>query len=242
MVGLLFKGFTGVIQDVFWALLPVILVFVIFQITMLKLPRRQVRKILIGMALTFIGLVFFLQGVHVGFLPAGDLLGKTFGAMKHNWLLVPFGFLLGFAAVLAEPAVLVLADQVEEVSGGHINKKIILYTLAIGVAFSVALSMARVLTGLSIWYFIAPGYILALILSYFSNPTFVAIAFDSGGAATGSMSATFILALTVGAAKVLENRDPLLDAFGMIALVSLTPILTVIFLGFLYGRKERSNG
>ncbi|WP_341540179.1 DUF1538 domain-containing protein [Hydrogenispora ethanolica] len=230
------------LREVFWALFPVVAVFAVSQVIMLKLPKRQLKKIVRGMLLVFLGVALFLQGVHVGFLPAGDLLGKTLGSIKHNWILVPLGFLLGFAAVLAEPAVLVLSNQVEEISGGHINKKILLYALAIGVALSVALSMARVLLGISLWYFLIPGYILVIGLAFLSDPAFVGIAFDSGGAATGPMTVTFILALTVGAAKVLENRNPLLDGFGMIALVALTPILAILSLGFLYSRKERNNG
>lgn len=242
MIDLFFHGFGDVISDVFWALTPVVLVFFGFQIFLLKLPKRQIKRIIKGMILAFVGLVLFLQGVHIGFLPVGDMLGKAIGASSYNWIIIPIGFLLGFAAVLAEPAVMILSNQVEEISGGHIPKKFILYTLAIGVALSVALSMARVLTGLSIWYFIVPGYLLVLVLAFFSKPVFVGIAFDSGGAATGPMTVTFILSLTVGVAKQLEGRDPLLDGFGMISLVAMTPILAILILGFLYSRKEEANG
>lgn len=237
----LFEGFTGIIKDVVFALLPVIALFTCAQIFLLKLPRKRLRKIIRGAFLSFIGLILFLQGVHIGFMPVGQLMGETLGAFENNWILIPIGFVLGFAAVMAEPAVRVLNDQIEEVSGGHINKTVMLYTLCIGVALSVALSMTRVLTGLSLWYFLIPGYVIAFILSKYVNSTFISIAFDSGGVATGPMTVTFILSMTVGVATVLENRNPLMDGFGTVALVALTPILSVLVLGFLYTRKEREE-
>jgi hypothetical protein len=153
---------------------------------------------------------------------------------------VPIGFLLGFAVIMAEPAVRVLITEVEKSSGGHINKNILLYALCVGVAFSVSLSMIRVLTGISIWYFIVPGYLIALLLMRYVSSEFVAVAFDAGGAATGPMTVTFILSMTVGVAKQLENRDPLLDGFGMVSLVALAPILSILILGFLYHRRQKT--
>jgi len=182
--------------------------------------------------------VLFLHGVHVGFMPAGDSLGMALGDLDYNWILVPIGFILGFAVILAEPTVMVLVDQVEEASSGHINRKIMLYTLCFGVAVAVALAMLRVLLGISIWYFVVPGYVIALVLSKFSSPDFVAIAFDSGAAATGPMTVTFILAMTVGVAKQIPGRNPLMDGFGLVALVALAPTLAILILGFIYKRKE----
>lgn len=241
MMSILFEGIGKTMKDVMYALLPLILVFLASQVFVMKLPKRQVVRILKGVVIAYVGLVLFLQGVHVGFMPVGELIGVTLGAMDYNWILIPIGFLLGLTAVLAEPAVRVMNEEVERVSGGHINKTVMLVTLAIGVAISVALSMVRVLTGISLWYFIIPGYVIALILSKFVSPTFTAIAFDSGGVATGPMTVTFILSMTVGVAKVLENRDPLMDGFGMVALVAMTPILSVLILGFIYARKEKAK-
>ncbi|ADL07375.1 DUF1538 domain-containing protein [Thermosediminibacter oceani] len=239
MISALFEGFSAVLRDVAVALTPLVVVFVFFQIFLLKLPKRHLIKIVKGIILTFAGLALFLQGVHVGFLPVGELMGMTIGSLDYNWILIPIGFLMGFAVIMAEPAVQVLAIEVEKASSGHINKKIMIYTLCIGVAFSVALSMIRVLTGISLWYFIVPGYIIALLMTKYVSSEFVAIAFDAGGAATGPMTVTFILSMTVGVAKQLEGRNPLMDGFGMVSLVALTPILSILILGVLYSRKEK---
>lgn len=238
MVSGLFKDFPSVIKDVTYALTPIILAFIYFQIFVIKLPKRQVIKIAKGIIMTYIGLALFLQGVHIGFMPVGEAMGMVIGARDYNWILIPIGFILGFTVILAEPAILVLVNQVEKASSGHINKKIMLYTLCIGAAFAVALSMIRLLTGISLWYFIVPGYVIAIILAKLSSPEFVAIAFDAGGAATGPMTVTFILSMTVGAAKQLEGRTPLIDGFGMVSLVALAPILAILILGYLYRKKE----
>ncbi|RWZ60652.1 DUF1538 domain-containing protein [Halobacillus fulvus] len=233
-----FYGFGHVIVDVAVALVPLLVLFLIFQFFFLKLPAQKLKDIFVGFLLAFLGLALFLQGVHIGFMPVGELMGEKLGAIDHIWILVPIGFVLGFVAIYAEPAVSVLIHQVEKESGGYIPQKVLLYTLSIGVGISIALSMVRIILGIPIWYFIVPGYILALVVVKYSSKTFTAIAFDSGGVATGPMTATFILALFVGIASVTEGRDPLLDGFGMVALVALAPILSVLTLGVIYKRKE----
>ncbi|NBJ70056.1 MULTISPECIES: DUF1538 domain-containing protein [Clostridia] len=235
----IFQGFGQTMGEVAIALLPLIILFAIFQLFFLKLSLRKLLDIAIGILLTFLGLSFFLQGVHIGFLPIGEQIGKSLGAINYTWILIPIGFVLGFFATYAEPAVRVLIQQVERASSGYIPEKVLLYTVSIGVGLSVALSMIRILAGFSIWFFILPGYILALIMVKYSSKTFTSIAFDSGGVATGPMTATFILAMFVGIASVTEGRDPLLDGFGMVALVALAPILSVLTLGILYSRKEK---
>jgi hypothetical protein len=242
MISAMFKDFHIVLKDVAIALAPLVAVFAFFQLFMLKLPKRQVIKIIKGVILTFIGLALFMQGVHIGFMPVGELMGMAIASLEYNWILIPIGFLLGFAVIMAEPAVRVLTLEVEKASSGHVNRNIMLYTLCIGVAISVALSMLKVLTGISLWFFLVPGYIIALLLTRFVSSDFTAIAFDAGGAATGPMTVTFILSMTVGVAKQLEDRNPLTDGFGMVSLVALTPILLILILGFLYGRKEKKNG
>ncbi|OEF98189.1 DUF1538 domain-containing protein [Desulfuribacillus alkaliarsenatis] len=237
----IFEGFGHVLVEVSMALIPLLVLFLFFQFVFLKLPMKKVRDIFVGMALTFVGLAFFLQGVHVGFLPAGEMMGTIMGEMRYKWLLIPIGFVFGFVATYAEPAVRILNHEVEKVSGGYIPQKVLLYTLSIGVAVSVALSMVRILLGISLWYFVIPGYLLALLMIYFNDRTFTAVAFDSGGVATGPMTVTFIMAMAVGVATVTEGRDPLMDGFGMITLVALAPILAVLTLGALYGRKEKEN-
>jgi len=242
MIVALFKGFPLVVAEVALALGPLLGFFLFFQFFILKLPKRQVIRIVKGFALTFAGLSLFLQGVFIGFMPIGESMGMALGSLKYNWILIPIGFLLGFAVIMAEPSVRVLITEVDKVSSGHISRNMLLYTICTGVAFSVALSMVRVLWGISIWYFVVPGYLAALILMRFASNEFVSIAFDAGGAATGPMTVTFILSMTVGVAKQLEGRDPLLDGFGMVSMVALAPILSILALGFLYNRKQTTNG
>lgn len=236
-----FGGFVRVIGEVLLALAPIVLLFLLLQVTVLKLPRRRVRTIVTGMLLAFLGLVLFLQGVSIAFIPVGNLIGRSFGALNHKWLLIPIGFVLGAAVILAEPAVIVLVDQIDRVSAGSINKKVMLGTLCIGVGAAVALSMLRVIAGISLWYFLLPGYTLALVLAKYSNPIFTAIAFDSGGVATGPMTVTYILSIAVGVATQMEGRNPLLDGFGIVSLVALTPILSILLLGLVYSRISRIN-
>lgn len=237
----IFKGFDHVLLEVTFALVPLMIFFLIFQFFFLKLEKQKLINIGKGMILSFFGLAFFLQGVEVGFFPVGQLIGEKLGTISYRWILIPIGFVFGFVATFAEPAVRILNHEVEKVSGGYISQKVMLYTLSIGVAVSIALSMVRILLGIPLWYFIIPGYLLALIMIFFSSRTFTSIAFDSGGVATGPMTVTFILAIAVGVASVMEGRDPLIDGFGMIALVALSPIISVLTLGLLFEGKGRER-
>lgn len=238
----IFKGFGHVLLEVTFALIPLVILFLIFQFFFLKLNKRKLLNIGKGIILSFFGLAFFLQGVHVGFFPVGEMIGEKLGVLSYRWILIPIGFIFGFVATFAEPAVRILNHEVEKVSGGSISQNVMLYTLSIGVAVSIALSMVRILIGIPLWYFIIPGYLIALILMFFSSKRFTAIAFDSGGVATGPMTVTFILAIAVGVASVIEGRDPLIDGFGMIALVALAPIISVLTLGLLFEGKGRETG
>lgn len=237
----IWAGFGHVLLEVAVALLPLAVIFLFLQFWLLKFPLKRVAAILKGLLLAFIGLALFLQGVYVGFLPVGEIIGLALGGLAYKWVIIPLGFLLGFVAVFAEPAVRVLTYEVEKVSGGFIPRQIMLYTLSFGVAVSLALSMARILLGFSLWYLVVPGYLLALLMAQRSSPSFVAIAFDSGGVATGPMTVTFILSMFLGVASAIEGRNPLIEGFGMIALVALSPILSVLSLGMLYRRKERQS-
>jgi hypothetical protein len=230
----IFYGFSDVLTEVGYALVPLLIFFAFFQVFMLKLPKKQVYNALVGIVLTFWGLAFFLQGVHIGFMPVGKEIGNIVGDLPYRWILIPIGFVLGFVATFAEPAVRVLNHEVDKVSAGFIPKRLMLYTLSTGVAFSIALAMIRILFAIPLWYFIIPGYGLALTLMYFNTSTFTSIAFDSGGVATGPMTVTFILAIALGFSEKLAGSDPLLDGFGMISLVALAPILSVLILGILY--------
>jgi len=236
VIPLLFQGITHIAAEIALALLPLLLFYLFFQVAFYRMPREQVLNILKGTILAFLGLTLFLQGVKAGFFPAGELIGERLGVFSPNWVMIPIGFILGFVATFAEPAVRILSLEVEKVSSGYIPRTVILYTFCIGVSIAIALSMLRIITGWSLIYFILPGYLLALLLIRFSNPSFTAIAFDAGGVATGPITVTFILAIAVGAASVVEGRDPLLDGFGMVSLVALVPILSVLLLGILFQR------
>ncbi|MGM0365076.1 MAG: DUF1538 domain-containing protein [Actinomycetota bacterium] len=235
------RSLLDIIIEVAIALIPLMVIFLIYQIFFLKLPRTEAKNIMKGMFLTFVGLVMFLYGVHIGFLPTGNTIGEVLGSLNHRWILIPIGFILGFTVTIAEPAVRVLCQEVENASSGYIQEKTMLFTISLGVAASIALAMARTLWGIHLAYFILPGYVVALALAKIISPTFTAIAFDSGGVATGPMTVTFIMAISVGAANIMEGRDAITDGFGLISLVALAPILSVVILGLLYRINERKQ-
>lgn len=227
-------------KEVAAALSPIVIAFIIFQIIFLKLPKSQLIKISVGVVYTYVGLVIFLTGVNVGFLPAGNFIGKSLGLLDNNWILVPVGMVMGFFIVAAEPAVHVLNKQVEDVTGGAISKRAMLVSLSLGVAISIGIAMIRVLKGVSIWYFIVPGYTIALILTFFVPPIFTGIAFDSGGVASGPMTATFMLPFSMGASEA-AGGNILTDAFGLVAMVAMTPLITIQILGVVYKIKLKLN-
>jgi len=192
----------------------------------------------VGLLYTDIGLTVFLTGVNVGFLPAGAYLGRQIAALDQNWVLVPIGMLMGWFIVQAEPAVHSLNRQVEEITSGAIPGKAMSTSLSIGVAVSIGLAMIRVLTGVSIFWFLVPGYLAAIALSFFVPKIFTAIAFDSGGVASGPMTATFLLPFAQGACEALGG-NVVTDAFGVVAMVAMTPLLTIQLLGLAYQLKLR---
>ncbi len=220
------------ISEVAVALSAIVAFFLLFQITALHLPWNEVAKIGIGMFYTFVGLVLFLTGVNVGFMPVGSYIGESLGGGSFAWLLIPIGALIGWFIVSAEPAVHVLKQQVEDVTEGAITGKSVGFALAIGVAISVGLAMLRVITGISIWYVIIPGYLFSLSMTFFVPPLFTAIAFDAGGVASGPMTATFLLPLALGACGAIGG-NPLTDAFGLVAFVAMTPLVTIQLLGLI---------
>lgn len=226
------NAFSIYLKEVAIALLPVIIFFIIFQFATLRLDTSSLIKISIGMIYTYIGLAFFLTGVNVGFMPIGYFIGQQIATSSFYWILVPLGAIIGYFIVAAEPAVHVLKRQVEDITEGRIKGKAMGYSLAIGVSLSVALSMLRVITGISIWYILIPGYIFSLIMTFFVPPIFTAIAFDSGGVASGPMTATFLLPLAIGACEVIGGNI-LTDAFGIVAFVAMTPLVTIQMLGLI---------
>lgn len=222
------------------ALLPIVGFFLLFQVLKLRLPKTQIIKMCVGIVYTYMGLVLFLTGVNVGFMPAGSELGGLIASLDSRWLLIPIGMVIGFFIVTAEPAVHVLNKQVEEITGGTITRRAMLLTLSIGVAVSIGLAMMRVLTGTGIWYCIVPGYLIALGLTFFVPRIFTAVAFDSGGVASGPMTATFLLPFAMGACEALGG-NVLTDAFGIVAMVAMTPLIAIQILGVIYVSKAKRN-
>ena len=192
---------------------------------------------LIGLAYTYIGLVLFLTGANVGFMPAGNYMGKIIAELPFGWIIIPIGMVIGYFIVRAEPAVYVLKEQVEELTSGAVSGKAMGISLSVGVAISLGLAMIRVYTGISMFWFLIPGYALALILAVFVSKIFTAIAFDSGGVASGPMTATFLLPFAMGACEALGG-DIVKDAFGVVAMVAMTPLITIQILGLIYKIKE----
>ena len=224
------------VKEVLISLIPVAAVFILFQAFTHRYPHRQVKRVTVGFAYTYIGLVLFLCGVNVGFAPVGSLLGNEIASEVWKWLLVPIGMLIGYYIVKAEPAIQVLNRQVEGVTNGSVSAKSMNLCMSLGVSASVGLSMMRVLTGLPIHWIVVPGYVIALILSRFVPKMFVGIAFDSGGVASGPMTTTFLLPLSIGACDAVGG-NLMTDAFGVVALVALTPLIAIQLMGILYQYK-----
>ena len=232
------EGLPYYMKEMLISLLPIILFFFFFQIVSLHLHKKTLVKIIIGIIYTYIGLVLFLTGVNVGFMPAGNYLGQVIAGLSYPWIIVPIGMLIGYFIVKAEPAVYVLTEQVEELTSGAISAKAMGMSLSIGVAFSLGLAMVRVLTGISILWFLLPGYAVALGLTFFVPKIFTAIAFDSGGVASGPMTATFLLPFSMGACEALGG-NVVTDAFGVVAMVAMTPLITIQILGLIYQIQEQ---
>ena len=218
------------------ALLPIVVIFFAFQFLTLHMPRRNLAKIVIGILYTYVGLVLFLTGVNVGFSALGEVLGAELADGWTRWLLIPLSMLLGWFIISAEPAVAVLEAQIEEVSAGTIPGSAIKTSLSIAIALAMGFSMLRVLTGISIMWFLIPGYVVALGLSFFVPDLYTAIAFDSGGVASGPMTATFMLQFMIGASTVVGG-NPLIDAFGVVAMVAMMPLISIQMVGFIYSRR-----
>ena len=219
------------------AMLPIVGIFLIFQLALLRLTRRRLVKILIGLLYTYLGLVLFLTGVNIGFSTLGAELGAALGRTAPQWL-IPLAIVLGWFIISAEPAVSILEKQIETVSAGAIPGKAIKRSLSIAIAIAMGLAMLRVLTGISILWFVVPGYAAALALSFFVPDIYTAIAFDSGGVASGPMTATFMLQLVMGASIALGG-NVLRDAFGVVALVAMMPLLSIQLVGFRAKRTAR---
>lgn len=229
--------------EIIVALAPILILFLVFQKISFKMSKKAVRKILIGVLFTFVGLVLFLVGVNAGFMDVGTAVGYSIASLDNKIYVVIVAFILGLVTILAEPAVHVLTHQIEDVTSGYVPRKTVMFSLSIGVGLAVALSMIRILIPeLQLWHYLLPGYIIAIVMSYFVPKLFVGIAFDSGGVASGPMTATFILAFIQGAAESIEGANVLIDGFGMIAMVALTPLIALQVLGLVFKLKSKKGG
>ena len=227
-------------KEIALSLLPIVLFFAVFQALILKLSGRNLTRILIGLVYTYIGLVLFLTGVNVGFMPAGNYLGQVLAGLSHPWVIVPIAVVMGYFIVKAEPAVYVLNKQVEEITDGAIPARAMGTALSAGVAISLGIAMIRVLTGISILWILIPGYTIALVISFFVPKIYTAIAFDSGGVASGPMTAAFLLPLAQGACVALGGNI-VTDAFGVVAMVAMTPLITIQVMGLYSKLAEKKK-
>ena len=243
MIMLFVHGLPHYAKEVAIALAPIVAFFFLFNAFYIKMPKKPLISISVGLLFTYLGLLLFLTGVNVGFMPVGNYIGKMIGSKEFNWILLPIAMLIGYFIVKAEPAVHVLNKQVEDLTAGSIPARAMELSLSIGVASSLGLAMIRVLKGISVMYFLIPGYVLALGLSFFAPKIFTSIAFDSGGVASGPMTATFLLPFAMGACEAIGGPERIVsDAFGVVAMVAMTPLITIQLLGVEYKfrtRKER---
>ena len=223
-------GLPAYAKEVLVAFLPILAVFVIFELACRRFKHYQLFRVLSGFAYTYVGLVLFLTGANVGFMPAGQLIGAEIAASSYKVLLIPVGMAVGWFIVAAEPAVAVLKKQVEDVSGGRISQSTIGLGLSVGVAVSVGIAMLRILTGISLLWFLIPGYAISLFISFFVPPLYTGVAFDSGGVASGPMTTAFLLPFATGACTALGGNI-LTDAFGIVAMVAMTPLITIQCIG-----------
>ena len=252
--GMLWAQFMTTLPTFIWevsiSLAPIVLIFLLLKVFAMKfklfamkswqIKSRQVIRIFVGILFTFGGLVLFLVGANVGFLPAGNLLGRQIVDLNNNWILIPVGMIIGFFIIAAEPAVHVLNKQVADITNGAASRRAMSLSLGIGVSIAVGLALLRVLTSLPIMFILLPGYVIAIALSFFTPRDFTSIAFDAGGVASGPLTSAFLLPLAIGASSSLGGNITT-DAFGLIAMVALTPLITIQILGLHYDRKQKRN-
>ena len=234
------NGLPEVMRDMLISIVPITLFFFVFNFIMLKLQFQTLSRIGLGILYTYIGLTVFMTGANYGFMPAGVYLGQTLGGLPFKWLIIPVGIFIGYLVVRAEPAVYVLMRQVEDLTDGAISGTSLQLSMCVGVGVSVGLSMLRVMLGFNVLWILVPGYALALLMSFLCPKLFTAIAFDSGGVASGPMTAAFLLPMTMGFCTAMGG-DLATDAFGVVALVAMTPLITIQMLGLIYRFRTRHH-
>lgn len=242
MSGALIAAVADTLLSVAIAVTPLTVLFLLFQVFLLKLPLGQVAELLKGTAIAAVGLFLFLLGITVAFLPFGRVIGESLGALDQSWLFIAIAFLLGFFTTWGEPAVRVLCSQVEEASNGSIHRFMVLLTICLGVAIWVALGALRLVHGTPLLHLLIPGYGLVIGLMWLVDREFIAIAVDAGGVATGPLANSFLLALALGASASLGDRDMMVQGFGFVALIALAPITSLMILGFLIRLQTRGKG
>ncbi len=233
------NAFPRYAEEVLIAILPIIGVFVLFQVITRRYQFHQLLRVGSGFLYTYVGLVLFLTGANVGFMPAGKLIGEEIAGSSYKAVLIPVGMLVGYFIVAAEPAVQVLKKQVEEISSGRITQRAIGLGLSIGVSVSVGIAMLRILSGIPLMWFLIPGYAISLLISFFVPPLYTGVAFDSGGVASGPMTTTFLLPFAAGACAAVGG-NLLTDAFGIVAMVAMTPLITIQVIGLFAQIKHRA--
>ncbi|MBO5045709.1 MAG: DUF1538 domain-containing protein [Clostridia bacterium] len=233
-------GFGEYAKEVGIALSPILVFFLLFQLVTRSFHKKQLVKIAVGFVYTFLGLVLFLTGANVGFMPVGSAIGQALALVADGWLLIPVGMVIGYFVVAAEPAVHVLNKQVERMSAGAISSSAMKKGLCIGVSVSIGLAMLRIITGINVMWILLPGYVIALTLTFFTPPLFTGIAFDSGGVASGAMVSSFVLPMAIGACYAYRGVEAIMThAFGCVAFVALTPLISIQILGMIYKRKTK---
>lgn len=225
----------SVITEVVSAVLPIVIFLFAFQFLIMKKPVENSYQILLGIALSTAGLILFLEGLKLGFLPLGRQVGAGLPTSGSVYLMVVFAVIFGYAITLAEPSLRVLINQVETVSSGAIPGNLVMHAVGIGVGASLGISMLRILLGIPLWKIIVPGYLLAFILIYFAPAYMVSLSFDAGAVVTGPMVVPLILTVGVGLTSVLGGRDPLIDGFGLVATATLAPVISLLILGIAMG-------
>lgn len=224
--------------SVFLSILPLAILLLVFQFLLLHIPPQALRKIIMGFIYSYIGLCFFFLGTNTAFIPIAEVLGKLLSLLSYNWIALPIAFVIGGVVVCSEPAAWALIAQVEEISEGNIRTPIMLFALALGTSLFVALAIAKILFNFSIWFLIIPSYLLICILTIFTPPLFSAIAFDSGSVASGPISSAFVLPLALGFSSQFSSGSAS-NAFGLIAMTSLSPLITIQILGCMFEGKKR---
>jgi len=219
--------------EVIRAIAPLIVVVIILQFAFVKATAGVFAQFLVGSILVIAGMIFFLLGIEVGILPAGKIVGEGLIEKRSLWLIIAIAFLIGFSTTIAEPDVLVLSKQADTITGGAVPESSLVYIIGIGLAFFVTMAMVRIIFGFRITYLLTASYLIVILLSFFTPPEFVSLAFDSGSVTTGALTAPIVIALGIGLSSVLAGRSAISDGFGLLGLASIGPIIAVMIMGII---------